>query len=78
MWGLAASTSLMRRLRKVSHSYPTLDGYASGAISLFAVTIKPSGGLKLFALAGYVQADDGRLGEAPGSLTGVIGAAPVF
>lgn len=37
-----------------------------------------AGGLKLFVLAGYVQADDGRLDGAPGRLSGVIGAAPVF
>lgn len=37
-----------------------------------------AGGLKLFMLAGYVQAEDGRLTTAPGSLKGVIGAAPVY
>lgn len=37
-----------------------------------------AGGLKLFTLAGYVQAEDGRLATAPGSLKGVIGAAPVY
>jgi len=37
-----------------------------------------AGGLKLFVLAGYVQAEDGRLNGAPGDLCGVIGAAPVF
>jgi hypothetical protein len=37
-----------------------------------------AGGLKLFMLAGYVQAEDGRLASAPGSLSGVIGAAPQF
>jgi hypothetical protein len=36
------------------------------------------GGLKLVVLAGYVQAQDGRLSAAPGALKGVIGAAPVF
>lgn len=36
-----------------------------------------AGGLKLFALAGYVQAHDERLARAPGRLSGVIGAAPV-
>ena len=35
-------------------------------------------GLKLFMLAGYVQAEDGRLSAAPGSLSGVIGSAPLF
>ncbi len=37
-----------------------------------------AGGLKLFMLAGYVQANDGRLSAAPGALKGVIGAAPAF
>ena len=37
-----------------------------------------SSGLKLFMLAGYVQAEDGRLDDAPGSLSGVIGSAPLF
>ena len=36
-----------------------------------------AGGLKLFALAGYVQLGDERLARAPGRLQGVIGAAPV-
>lgn len=35
-----------------------------------------AGGLKLFGLAGFYQADDARLARAPGQLTGVIGAAP--
>ena len=35
-----------------------------------------TGGLKLFCLAGFYQADDARLARAPGRLTGVIGAAP--
>jgi chorismate mutase len=33
-------------------------------------------GLKLFALAGFIQPDDPRLIDAPGRLKGVIGAAP--
>jgi chorismate mutase len=33
-------------------------------------------GVKLFALAGFVQAEDTRLANAPGRLKGVIGAAP--
>lgn len=45
---------------------------------LAASPLIEAGGLKLFALAGYVQAQDGRLSDAPGSLHGVIGAAPVF
>ena len=43
---------------------------------LAAERIGEGGGLKLFGLAGYVQADDARLARAPGRLTGVIGAAP--
>jgi chorismate mutase len=35
-----------------------------------------AGGLKLFALSGFYQADDERLQRAPGRLSGVIGAAP--
>jgi hypothetical protein len=38
--------------------------------------IATAGGLKLFALAGYVQREDPRLLQAPGRLSGVIGAAP--
>ncbi|MBX3476783.1 MAG: hypothetical protein KF910_04200 [Brevundimonas sp.] len=45
---------------------------------LAAQPLTAGGGLKLFLLAGYVQAEDGRLNGAPGDLTGVIGAAPVF
>ena len=41
-----------------------------------ATLLVDSGGLKLFVLAGYYQADDPRLARAPGRLTGVIGAAP--
>ncbi len=47
-------------------------------IGLAGHPLVSKGGLKLFMLAGYVQSDDGRLIEAPGSLKGVIGAAPVF
>ena len=35
-----------------------------------------AGGLRLFTLSGFVQAADPRLADAPGRLTGVIGAAP--
>lgn len=42
-----------------------------------ATLIEEAGGLKLFSLAGYFQADDARLARAPGSLTGVIGWAPL-
>lgn len=38
--------------------------------------IAEAGGLKLFSLSGFFQADDARLARAPGDLTGVIGAAP--
>jgi hypothetical protein len=51
---------------------------ALGDSGLAASPLIEAGGLKLFALAGYVQAQDGRLSDAPGSLRGVIGAAPVF
>ncbi len=49
-----------------------------GEAGLAADPLIAAGGLKLFVLAGYVQADDGRLNGAPGYLSGVIGAAPVF
>ena len=48
------------------------------AAGLVASPLIATGGLKLFMLAGYVQADDPRLTGAPGSLAGIIGAAPVF
>jgi hypothetical protein len=35
------------------------------------------GGVHLYALSGYVQRDDARLLDAPGRLTGVIGAVPI-
>ena len=38
--------------------------------------VMASGGLKLFQLAGFYQANDERLARAPGNLSGVIGAAP--
>ncbi|HEY4031946.1 MAG TPA: chorismate mutase [Caulobacteraceae bacterium] len=41
-----------------------------------ATPLVETGGLKLFMLAGYYQADDPRLARAPGGLSGVIGAAP--
>ena len=41
-----------------------------------AELIADVGGLKLFSLSGFFQADDPRLARAPGQLTGVIGAAP--
>ncbi|MEG1451183.1 hypothetical protein [Brevundimonas sp.] len=45
---------------------------------LAAEALAQSGALKLFALSGYVQAEDGRLQGAPGQLSGIIGAAPIF
>lgn len=41
-----------------------------------ATLLVEAGGLKLFSLAGFYQADDPRLARAPGKLSGVIGAAP--
>jgi chorismate mutase len=41
-----------------------------------ATLLVSTGGLKLFVLSGFYQPDDPRLARAPGSLSGVIGAAP--
>ncbi|WP_334163538.1 chorismate mutase [Phenylobacterium sp.] len=41
-----------------------------------ATLVAEAGGLKLFSLAGFYQANDPRLARAPGRLSGVIGAAP--
>ena len=41
-----------------------------------ATLLAETGGLTLFKLAGYYQANDERLARAPGKLSGVIGAAP--
>jgi len=49
---------------------------ALGRDGVAATCIASAGGLKLFTLAGYHQADDARLARAPGGLSGVIGAAP--
>ncbi|MFJ6025811.1 hypothetical protein ACIQC9_14570 [Brevundimonas sp. NPDC092305] len=51
---------------------------ALSAEGLAATPLIAGGGLKLFILAGYVQAEDGRLANAPGDLSGVIGAAPIY
>lgn len=51
---------------------------ALGESGLAATPLIVAGGLKLFVLAGYVQAEDGRLANAPGDLNGVIGAAPIY
>lgn len=45
---------------------------------LAAEGVAQSGALKLFALSGYVQAEDGRLQGAPGQLSGIVGAAPIY
>ncbi|HYF23015.1 MAG TPA: chorismate mutase [Caulobacteraceae bacterium] len=49
---------------------------ALGREGLAAEPLLAGGGLKLFALAGYVQRQDERLSRAPGRLAGVIGSAP--
>lgn len=41
-----------------------------------ATLLVAAGGLKLFLLSGFYQAEDPRLARAPGRLSGVIGAAP--
>jgi chorismate mutase len=41
-----------------------------------ATLLVEAGGLKLYMLAGFYQANDPRLARAPGKLSGVIGAAP--
>ena len=41
-----------------------------------ATPLVQASGLKLFMLAGFYQAGDPRLARAPGTLSGVIGAAP--
>lgn len=51
---------------------------ALGEAGLIAGPLAAGGGLKLFVLTGYVQAEDGRLSDAPGQMSGVIGAAPVY
>lgn len=51
---------------------------ALGEAGLIAAPLAAGGGLKLFVLTGYVQAEDGRLTKAPGQMSGVIGAAPVY
>ena len=51
---------------------------ALGEAGLIAGPLAAGGGLKLFVLTGYVQAEDGRLIDAPGQMSGVIGAAPVY
>jgi chorismate mutase len=48
-----------------------------GDCGLVGDLLAEAGGLKLFALAGFIQTDDPRLATAPGALKGVIGAAPL-
>lgn len=50
---------------------------ALGRDGLAAQLMAESAGLRLFSLAGFVQAEDERLARAPGGLKGVIGAAPL-
>ena len=49
---------------------------ALGQDGVAATFILEAGGLKLFILSGFYQANDERLARAPGKLSGVIGAAP--
>jgi hypothetical protein len=49
---------------------------ALGRDGAAATQVAEAGGLKLFLLAGFYQANDPRLARAPGRLSGVIGAAP--
>lgn len=49
---------------------------ALGRDGVAATPLIEAGGLKLFVLAGFYQANDPRLARAPGRLSGVIGAAP--
>jgi chorismate mutase len=54
-------------------------GVIEEALSRDGVAATPlvqAGGLKLFVLPGFYQANDERLARAPGQLSGVIGAAP--
>ena len=55
-------------------------GDVEGALSkigLAAAPLAEAAGVRLFSLPGYVQAEDERLKQAPGRLSGVIGAAPL-
>lgn len=49
---------------------------ALGQVGVAGSILLEAGGLKLFALSAYYQAEDERLKRAPGALSGVIGAAP--
>lgn len=48
---------------------------ALGRTDIAAKALAQAGGLKLFVLSGFFQAQDPRLAGAPGDLKGVIGAA---
>lgn len=50
---------------------------AMGQDGMAARLVAEANGLKLFALAGFYQANDDRLARAPGKLTGVVGVVPV-
>jgi len=50
------------------------EGFSRDAVA--ATLLVEAGGLKLFMLSGFYQANDPRLARAPGKLSGVIGAAP--
>lgn len=50
---------------------------ALSVLGLAAEVLAEGGGVRLYALAGFVQAEDERLKSAPGRLTGVIGTAPL-
>ena len=47
-----------------------------GAAGFAADLAAEAGGLRLWVLGGFVQPRDVRLADAPGRLTGVVGAAP--
>jgi hypothetical protein len=49
---------------------------ALGQVGVAGSILLEAGGLKLFALSAYYQSEDERLKRAPGTLSGVIGAAP--
>jgi chorismate mutase len=55
---------------------PAVIEEALGRDGVAATLLVSAGGLKLYSLAGFYQADDARLARAPGKLSGVIGAAP--
>ena len=65
---------------RVVFTYTPVFGHYNplGAVhgGVAATLLAAAGGLKLYMLAGFYQADDPRLARAPGKLSGVIGAAP--